>query len=155
MASPFWRQLGLTAGDEFYIERAMDEIERRLANDITNNDNNVRYLVCSDDVDWTRRNVRSRRRLPVFYVDDFRSRDAPTGVDLAVLAGCDHVITTGGTFGWWGAFLASTSNGRRCCRTQPNGTIVTYYRGYPQPGSYYGIGYNHDDYYPPCWIGLD
>ena len=32
------------------------------------------------------------------------------GIDLALLAQCDHVITSEGTFGQWGALLASNES---------------------------------------------
>ena len=34
----------------------------------------------------------------------------PIGTDLALLAMCDHIIISHGTYGMWAAFLASSTN---------------------------------------------
>jgi hypothetical protein len=43
-------------------------------------------------------------------VDGLISKEASIGTDLGILASCQHVIVSQGTFGMWGAFLASTTN---------------------------------------------
>jgi hypothetical protein len=35
------------------------------------------------------------------------------GMDLALLAACNHTILTYGTFGFWAGFLAGGGNGKR------------------------------------------
>ena len=37
-------------------------------------------------------------------------KHASSVIDLAILAACDHVIVSHGTFGMWAAFLASSDN---------------------------------------------
>nr|KAG5698758.1 hypothetical protein BaRGS_032177 [Batillaria attramentaria] len=62
-------------------------------------------------------------------------------VDLAVLAGCDHVVMSVGSFGWWAAWLA--------------GGQVVYYKHPAREGSRLKHNINHNDYFPPEWIGLE
>ena len=39
----------------------------------------------------------------------FLSRENTTGIDFAILASCDHIILSHGTFGMWAAFLGMIS----------------------------------------------
>ncbi|KAH9513711.1 Galactoside 2-alpha-L-fucosyltransferase 1 [Bulinus truncatus] len=94
---------------------------------------NVTFLVASDDLQWCRSNLNDSgvRYLP----------DGSPAFHLAALAGCDHVIISGGTFGWWSAWLA-------------NG-ITIYYKKYVMENTRLNEGFDKDDYYLPGWIGLD
>ncbi|KAK7095362.1 uncharacterized protein [Littorina saxatilis] len=65
---------------------------------------------------------------------------APSIVHMGFLASCDHVIMTVGTFGWWAAYLS--------------GGHVTYYDGYPRPGSEVAEGFDRNDFYLPDWVPL-
>ena len=38
------------------------------------------------------------------------SRENTTGIDFAILASCDHIILSHGTFGMWAAFLGMISH---------------------------------------------
>ena len=44
--------------------------------------------------------------------EDF-SFNLTLGMDLALLAACNHTILTYGTFGFWAGFLAGSGNGKR------------------------------------------
>jgi len=44
--------------------------------------------------------------------EDF-SFNLTLGMDLALLAACNHTILTYGTFGFWAGFLAGGGNGKR------------------------------------------
>jgi hypothetical protein len=74
----------------------------------------------------------------VVYCSD---TDTPA-VHMAILSACNHSIITGGTFGWWSAYLA----GGQC----------VWYEGYPRPSSLLERRYmtSKQDYYLPGWIGM-
>nr|KAI8732622.1 galactoside 2-alpha-L-fucosyltransferase 1-like [Biomphalaria glabrata] len=93
---------------------------------------NLTFLVASDDLPWCRDNIKdaSVKFLPNMTAE----------IHLAVLSRCDHVIITGGSFGWWIAWLA-------------NG-ITIYYKGFVKIYSPLEEGFSARDYYPPGWIGL-
>jgi galactoside 2-L-fucosyltransferase 1/2 len=101
------------------------------------------YIVCSDELPWVRSNIRSER-FPVVHCD------GDSTIDLAVLASCDHVITSTGTFSWWAGYLATT--GRR--RAGGKDGMVVYYAGFPPPDTEIGFNFHPSDLYPPTWIGL-
>ena len=63
------------------------------------------------------------------------------GVDLAVLASCDHFIMSTGTYGWWAAWLT--------------GGVVVYYKYPAREGSLYSKHFNGDDFFPPHWIPME
>ena len=93
----------------------------------------VLFLVVSDDIAWC------ERFLSGSYV-----RVAPpasASVHLALLASCDHVIMSTGTFGWWGAWMA--------------GGKVVYYKNYPAENSPLAKGFNRTDFFLPSWVALD
>ena len=67
---------------------------------------NAQFVVVSDDPTWC-----STR--PFFMVDDVSvvlEKHIPA-VDMAILAGCDHMALTSGTFGWWAAYLGAGAKG--------------------------------------------
>ena len=83
------------------------------------------FLYVSDDMKWGRRNLRKKARgsdkdepeqdnqldssdLPSLFFVGCGDGDSPDciGKDLAVLAACNHTVTTHGTFGHWAAYLA-------------------------------------------------
>ena len=61
--------------------------------------NKTMFVVCSDDVDWSKVNFVTERPT-VFSVG--HSAD----VDFAILSRCNHSILTIGTFGQWSAYMA-------------------------------------------------
>src|SRR5206468_3243249 len=86
---------------------------------------NFVFVVCSDDVLWSKANLRSSeiidfRNFMRFLSDaaEVSDRDPnPTVIvaysenktaeeDMALLAMCNHTIMTVGTFGWWAGYLA-------------------------------------------------
>jgi len=97
------------------------------------------FVVCTDDDAWARLHVMSASHPVVFASSPTHRRPE---VDLAVLASCDHVITTTGTFSWWAGYLH-----------RPDG-ITVYYAGFPKPGTEIGKHFHSEDFFPPGWIGL-
>ncbi|KAK2165068.1 hypothetical protein LSH36_55g04022 [Paralvinella palmiformis] len=123
-------KFGYAVPDAAYIERAMRYFEcNRTAK-------KPHFLVVSNDVDWCVNNIRTRRRLVTFS----RGNDAIT--DMALLASCDHVVMTVGTFGWWAAWLS--------------GGQVVYYKNFPRNGSSLERSFSPTkvDYFLPNWIGM-
>ena len=107
-----------------YIAKAVQFFEDKF--------DNVQFIVCSNGMDWAKQYVNASQ--VVFS-------EGSSGVeDLALLAACDHMIVTSGTFSWWAGWLA-------------NG-ITVYYELYPTPGSPLWKGFRKEDFYPPQWIPM-
>ncbi len=85
------------ASNEYYIHRAMAYYKRRFYKQ------NIRFLVASDDKPYCYRlfateiQFRQVFILPVYF---------PRGDDLIALSFCHHSIVTGGSYGFWTAYLA-------------------------------------------------
>ena len=75
--------------------------------------NSVIFLYVSDDPEWGEKYL-WRDRNVVLSVSDNMEPGQATGEDLALLALCDDVITTRGTFSLWAARLAAGSHLRPC-----------------------------------------
>lgn len=60
--------------------------------------------------------------------------------DFAVLSHCDHMIISGGTFGYWAAFLS--------------GGKVYYHSQFARPGSEFAKEFQNENLYRPDWIGI-
>lgn len=92
------------------------------------------YIVCSDDINHAKEVIQYRNISAEFvHISPIQ--------DLAVLASCDHVITTSGSFSWWAGFLS-------------RGTV--FYYKYPMvEESFERTEYNYEDFFPPDWIGLE
>ena len=67
---------------------------------------NVAFVYVSDDMKWGRRKLKDKIK-NMFFVGcgDGDSSDC-IGKDLALLANCNHTITTHGSFSHWAAFMA-------------------------------------------------
>jgi len=101
----------------------------------------VQFIVATDNLTWTKKYIaleavfRNRSDISVVY-----SQGNNAAFDMALLASCDVLIMSTGTYGWWAAWLA-------------NKTTV-YYRNWPRPGSVISTMFTREDYFPPQWIGL-
>lgn len=91
-------------------------------------------IVCSDEMNYAK-NLFKNISIPNEFIEI-----SPV-YDLAVLASCDHVIMTVGTFGWWAGFLSG-------------GTVI-YYKYPMREGTSGRIHFNYSDYFPTDWIGLE
>ncbi|CAF1085416.1 unnamed protein product [Adineta steineri] len=84
------------ASDTNYIYRAMTYFRRRY------HDQRVRFLMASDDKTYCHEVFGKNRFKKVFILPhDFSQAD-----DLIALTLCHHSIVTGGTYGFWSAYLA-------------------------------------------------
>ena len=66
----------------------------------------VEFIVCSDDIRWCRNNLPAAIDSGSAAQMRFSHGKSPE-VDLAILARCDHVIMSVGSFGWRAAWLAN------------------------------------------------
>jgi len=130
--TPDMVKFGYTTPDETYFERAMLYFADRF--------DRVQFIVACVDTGWCRRQfawfaTTQQRRVNVTYLIP-RSR----GEDFAIIASCEHVIMSTGTYGWWAAWLA-------------NG-ITIYYADWPRNGSSIARKFRYEDFFPPTWIGM-
>jgi len=101
----------------------------------------VQFVVATDNLKWTKKYIaletvfRNRSNTSVVY-----SKGKSAAFDMALLASCDALIISTGSYGWWAAWLA-------------NKTTI-YYRYWPRPGSYISLMFTRKDYFLPQWIGL-
>ncbi|XP_041360440.1 galactoside alpha-(1,2)-fucosyltransferase 2-like [Gigantopelta aegis] len=118
---------GFSVAPKQYIDKAMMYF--------INNFTDVLFLVCSDNMMWTTKNVNHSN---VVYV-----RGNSPEVDMSVLSQCNHTIITVGTFGWWAGFLA--------------GGTTLYYKHPIREGSRLRKQFSDDysDYFYPGWIGME
>lgn len=87
-----WRTRKMNLADASYFHRAMDHFRSKFAH--------VAFVVVSDEASWCLENLSADDVLVV------RSRITSPGLDLALMASCNHSIIDYGTFGVWGAVLA-------------------------------------------------
>jgi len=122
---------GFTVANKQYLKRAMTYFVKRFTQ--------VQFIVASNDIAWSRNNINSssfdQTRVNITF-----SVGHSTQQDLALLASCNHMIMTTGTFGWWAAWLA-------------NGTTI-YYKNFPRRGTRLWLRSRLSDYFPPKWIGM-
>ena len=105
-----------------------------------NKHSGVRFVVASDNPSWC-------LDQPYFQVADVEvvRTSSSAAVDLAVMASCDHMILSVGTFGWWGAFLGADLKG---------GEVVYYLDEFVQNHTEILGRVVANDYYPERWLGL-
>ena len=80
------------ASDDKYLYSAIEYYTRRYPN--------AHFLISSDDKPYIRKLFRHHAN--IFFTPQLFSE----GNDLIALSLCEHSIVTGGTFGWWAAYLA-------------------------------------------------
>ena len=101
----------------------------------------AQFIVTSDSLDWAKKRIaleavyRNCSNTSVVY-----SEGKSAGFDMALLASCDAVIMSTGSYGWWAAWLA-------------NKTTI-YYPYWPLPGSKLSTKFSFKDFFLPQWIGL-
>ncbi|ESN99787.1 hypothetical protein HELRODRAFT_113553 [Helobdella robusta] len=117
---------GYGVADKYFFRRAMDFFVGKFKK--------VIFIVCSEDEKWIKKNIKSSAMV-VF---------SPFGMsperDLMLLANCNHTIISGGSFGWWGAWLAQG--------------LTVYSQKFPEPESELSLSFRMSDYYLPQWIPM-
>jgi hypothetical protein len=89
---------------------------------------NAHFIVASDDKSYCKKLFHDRSNIFI------TPRSFSEGDDFVTLSLCQHSIITGGTFGWWSAYLASGE--------------VVYDTTYP-------TGCEKDEHYYPPWFRTD
>jgi galactoside 2-L-fucosyltransferase 1/2 len=109
-----------------YFENAMEYFRNKYQD--------VQFFVASNDIAWCQKN-------PLFR-DAHIISGAHSGVeDMAILANCDHVIVSLGTFGWWSGMLSG-------------GEVVYNADEFDMQHDINKGKVVKTDYYPPEWIQL-
>ena len=109
-----WVKLGFGPPPVAYYSNAMKYFQKKYSN--------VHFILCSDDIKWARKHIVGDN---ITYVTNHEA-----AVDLAILASCEHVIISNGTYSWWAGWL---------CR----GTTVRYKRIPPKYSRLYNLTSGH------------
>lgn len=94
------KRLGLDNLYEDYFDDAMAYFDEEYGDEST-----VVFIYVSDDMKWGRKALKNRKNLFFLGCGDGNKVDC-IGKDLALLASCNHTITTHGTYSHWAAYLA-------------------------------------------------
>lgn len=100
----------------------------------------VQFIVTCDDKKW----CKDQSFLMQDDVHIVSEQNEPV-VDMAILAACDHLILSAGTFGWWAAFLGPDAKG---------GTVVYHDSEFVL---HHRVNKNNvvlSDFYPKNWIAM-
>ena len=93
------------------------------------------FIVISDDKEWCRKHLKGKH----IYISNFTSVEE----DFVLASGCNHMIMTVGTFGWWAAWLTS----------QRGGTVMYY--PFQTVYHHHMKAYFQPNYFPSTWIPYD
>jgi len=99
----------------------------------------VQFVVVSEDPIWC-------SEQEFFLADDVHivSKHHTPAQDMAILSGCDHMVLSAGTFGWWAAYLGADAKGGE----------VLYYDSEFKEWMITNGQVVLADYYPEGWVGL-
>ena len=123
--------IGLTVASKQYLSKAMTYFVERYPL--------VQFIVASNDIAWCQNNIKPSS-FDLERVNVTFSKGHSTEQDFALLAGCDNMIMTTGTYGWWASWLA-------------NGTTV-YYSKFVRRGYDVWRWSRAADHFLPTWIGM-
>ena len=122
----YFTQCGYAMASPGYFQKAMELFRAE--------HKSVIFLVMSDSIQWSKENIVAE--------DVIYSNFTGPITDMALMSMCDHMIVSGGTFGFWGAWLS--------------GGKVIYPKGWPRPGSWLDLyGMIVEDFWLPDWIAID
>ncbi|MGD2169360.1 MAG: alpha-1,2-fucosyltransferase [Chlamydiota bacterium] len=88
------------APDLEYIQKAIEQFPK-----------DALFIVCSDHIDWCKKQFSSINR-NFYFVENERSYH-----DFCMLTLCDHMITSNSTFSWWAAYLIANPQKKIIART--------------------------------------
>jgi hypothetical protein len=100
----------------------------------------ARFVVCSNDIEWCKRNFADIPREFVFIENSPRPKDYHDCYEFYMMSMCTHQIVTNSSFSWWSAYL----------NTNPD-KIVTAPKLWLAKTS----GCNTRDVIPASWIAID
>ena len=103
----------------------------------------VLFVLVSDDPEWFNSQAWAKEK------DVHALEKNSAQVDMQLLISSDHLITTLGTFGWWGGYLGA---GHR-----ENGEVVYWKRQFIAETSHFIEGTNETKsyYFPDDWIAME
>ncbi|XP_044844841.1 galactoside alpha-(1,2)-fucosyltransferase 2-like isoform X3 [Mauremys mutica] len=116
--------------DKAYLEKAMGYFRAKYQEPV--------FVVTSNGMEWCRENIDASRGDVYFSGDGIESSP---GRDFALLAHCNHMIMTIGTFGFWASYLA--------------GGETIYLANYTLPDSPFLRVFKPEAAFLPEWIGID
>lgn len=110
------KDAGFVVPDAAYILNAINYFESRFSRRYTC----LQFLILGNDYEWNLANVPNRNNVLVLKTNTAE-------VDLCILSRCNGSIVSTGTYGWWGAYLASgpTVYMKEQCR--PNSRLCKLY----------------------------
>ena len=109
--------------DEQYFKNAMQYFTRKYGD--------VQFFVVSNEISWCEKQT-------FFKGTQIISEKHTAAQDMAILANCDHIIISLGTFGWWGGLLSG-------------GEVVYYENEFKMDHKINKGKVVKQDYYPPEW----
>ncbi|XP_030053705.1 galactoside 2-alpha-L-fucosyltransferase 2-like [Microcaecilia unicolor] len=115
--------------DKAYLEKAMDYFRNKYQEPI--------FVVTSNGIQWCKENIDASRGDVYFSGDGVESSP---GKDFALLAHCNHIIMTVGTFGYWAGYLA--------------GGETIYLTNFTLPESEFLKLFHYDAAFLPEWKGI-
>lgn len=117
-----------------YFEKAIELFSEKINKSII-------FITATNDAAWTKKNILLNPKLQKYNFELLHNNSAE--VDFAILANCDHMISSVGTFGWWASWLS--------------GGMVSYFKWPVKSNTYVGLQYsqNFTDYFLPNWIGIE
>jgi len=126
--------------DAYFIRLPPTQYFRNVLAYFRSNYADVQFIVASDDPTWC-------SKQPFFLADDVRvvTEKHTPAVDMAILAGCDHMVMTVGTFGWWAAYLGADAKG---------GEVVYYDSEFKMDHPNNNGNVVLADYYPERWVAM-
>lgn len=82
--------------DEEYFYKAMSVAE--------NNNINLKYFVCSDDIEWVKSNIKFPEK------SLFETGNSTLSEKIVLMSNCKNYIISNSTFSWWTQYLSNNEN---------------------------------------------
>ena len=95
------------------------------------------YVICTDDITW----VQQQQLFQGMTVTEGTSPDE----DMSILAACEHIIMSVGTFGWWANYLKLQSEGYSLYLDKPFNT---------EASAVAAAGFDPADHFPHRWVPI-
>jgi len=101
---------------------------------------NVHFVVASDDVSW----CSEQSFFQSADVCIVKKKNIPV-LDMAILAACDHMVITAGSFGWWAAYLGADAK---------DGEVIYYDSEFVMEHQINKGNVVREDFYPGSWMAM-
>jgi hypothetical protein len=118
-----------------YYAKAWNRLLQELKN---KTDLPLAILICSDDMDWCRSNLKD---IFTGCTKIVWSENEPDIIDMYLLAECEHLIIANSSFSWWAAFLSQ--------KNHPNSIVIA-----PKECFHPDRKISVADLFPESWIRL-